>query len=162
MLQWQGESTESWASTRAPPADKIIIPFFSVLLKSHLEYCVQFWSFLLKKNPQQTNQKPKKQVWTGWRGSSEGPQRWSKDWEAYHMKKGWQNLVCSDLTKQGLGKMLAPYSSTQRVATKNVETPFFSWHHVEKKRDNGYKLLLLRSQLDTRRIFHNENNQPLE
>ncbi|GAB0188829.1 mitochondrial enolase superfamily member 1 [Grus japonensis] len=29
-----------------------------------------------------------KEVWTGWRGSREGPQKWSEGWKACHMRKG--------------------------------------------------------------------------
>jgi len=38
----------------------------------------------------------------------------------------------------------------------------FTSSHMEELRTNGYKLLLGRFRLDTRKIFHNENNQPLE
>lgn len=39
-------------------------------------------------------------MWTGWRGSTEGSQRWSKDWEACPMRKCWENWVCSALEKR--------------------------------------------------------------
>ena len=40
-----------------------------------------------------------------------GPRRWSKDWEACHMKKAWENWVCAALTKEGLGESVSPCSS---------------------------------------------------
>jgi len=38
----------------------------------------------------------------------------------------------------------------------------FTRRHMEEITGNGDELLLGRFWLDTRKIFHNENNQPLE
>lgn len=45
---------------------------------------------------------------------------------------------------------------------KEDGNPPFTRTHMEKTSGNGYKFVLEKFQLDTRKIFHNENNQPLE
>lgn len=69
--------------------------------------------------------------------------------------------VCSALRKEGSGETLSPCSSIYRVPTEKIETPFFTSSYMENTRNNGYKSLLEKFQLDTN-IFHDEKNQPLE
>lgn len=52
-------------------------------LWGHTRNAVLFWSLLCRK------------MWTGCRGSREGPQREPEDWEVCHVRKGCKNWVCS-------------------------------------------------------------------
>lgn len=86
------------------------------------------------------------------------------DWEACHMRKGWENWVCSALRKESLGDTLSSRSSISRVATKKMKIPFLQG--VTRKRQevtgtnwahSGHTLIRHK-----RKMFCNENKEPLK
>ena len=91
VLLRQSKPTGCWAtSTRASPAEiNTSLSHSTQRLSGHT------WNNVFSFGPCYT-----KKVRTGWRGSREEPQSWSKDWEACRMRKGWENWVCSDLRKK--------------------------------------------------------------
>ena len=101
-------------------------------------------------------------TWTGWRGSSEGPQRRSEDWEACHRRRGWENGVCSASRKAGLGETLPPCSSICKVPTKTRETPFAQGATWKRRGVTGPGHCWRDSDRIQEENFPNENNQPLE
>lgn len=77
-IGWQNKSEQcaataekAWGCWVASAADEGIIPLYSALIRPHLEPKLLCFSTHCTKI-----------LWTGWRGSREGSQRWSKDWEA--------------------------------------------------------------------------------
>jgi len=98
----------------------------------------------------------RKKMWTGWRGSREGPQQ-SKDWEACHVRKG-RELGLFSLEKSRL-KRDHHVPLFKGWLKRRWRFPFYKESHG-KTRGNGYKLLLHRFRLDTRgKFFTSENNQ---
>ena len=87
------------------------------------------------------------------------------------MIKGLGSLPCEERLRE-----LSLFSLEKRWLRENLITMFqclkgvskedghslFTRIHMEKTRGDRYKLLLGTFQLDTRKFFHNENNQPLE
>lgn len=64
MLLWPRGSTGGCTNKGIPSKGKeVIIPVLVALVRTHLEYCAQFWSVLYKK---------KKKKWMGWRGPEKG------------------------------------------------------------------------------------------
>ncbi|KAK4811726.1 hypothetical protein QYF61_005294 [Mycteria americana] len=64
--------------------------------------------------------------------------------------------------KRRLGGDLITMFQSLKCGYKEDGDSLFTRSHMEKMRVNGYMLLLGRFRLDTRKIFHNENNQPWE
>ena len=102
VLLQQRKPTGLWiASRRASPAE----------IKKSLSNSIQSWSGQTWNTVFSFGHCYRKKMCTGWRRSREGPQQWSKDWEACRLKKGWENWICLALTKEGLRETLSPCSS---------------------------------------------------
>ncbi|PKU48493.1 hypothetical protein llap_1234 [Limosa lapponica baueri] len=121
-----------------PTRDKeVFIPLYSVLIRPHLEYCVQSWSPPYKKDV----------------GRLERIQR-----KATKMIKGLGKLPCKErlrelgsfsLEKRRLKGHLYHHVEYLKGGYEEDEDSLFTRSHMEKRRGNGYELLLGRFQLDT-------------
>lgn len=101
----------------------------------------------------------KKKLCTGLKGSRKEPQRWSRDWEAGHTRKGRENWVYSALRKEDLGKTLPPVF--KGWLERRWRLTFYK-ESCGKDEDNEYispEEMLIGCK---RNIFYTENNQPLE
>ncbi|KAK4830388.1 hypothetical protein QYF61_010899 [Mycteria americana] len=134
----------------------VIIPLYSALARPHLEYCVQFWSPLYKKDVDRLERVQRR---------------------ASKMIKGLGSLPyeerlrepCSfNLEKRRLRGDLVTMFQYLKGGYKEYGDSLFTRSHMEKTRGNGYKLLLGKFQLDTRgrfftmRIICYWNNLPRE
>ena len=73
---------------------KEVITLYFALVRSHLGY--MFSSRLLSVRT----------VWTCCSNSSKGPQRCLRDWNIFHMRRGWGICVCLALNREGSGRIL--------------------------------------------------------
>lgn len=88
-----------------------------------------------------------KKMWTGCRKSREGPQRWSKDWEAASKRVYWETWVCSALRKKA-GR-IAMFWYLKDDSEEDGDS-LLTRSDREKNRGNRYRLHVGRFWLDTR------------
>ena len=139
-----------------PPREEVIIPLYSARVRPHLEYCVQFWSPLYKKDVDRL----------------EGVQR-----RATKMIRGLGSLPYEDrlgalglfsLEKRKLRGDLIPMYQYLRGSYKEVGDSLFTRSHMERTRRKWTQVAL--GEIPTghkRKIFHSEdshhwNNLPRE
>ncbi|KAK4826414.1 LOW QUALITY PROTEIN: hypothetical protein QYF61_008947, partial [Mycteria americana] len=103
---------------------EVIIPLYPVLVRPHLEYSVQFWSLLYKKDVDKLERVQRR---------------------ATKMIKGLGSLQYEERLRE-----LGLFSLEKRRLRGDLFTIFY---HIEKVRGNGYKLPLGRFRLDTRGKF---------
>ena len=142
VLLWQRKPTGCLVATvRVSPAEIKKSLSHSVLVRSHLEYCVQFWFPLYKKDVARL----------------ERAQRWSTK-----LIKGLGSLPCEErlgdlglfsLEKRVLRGDLTTMIHYLKGGYKEDEDSIFTRSHMEKTRCNGFKVLLGRFWLDTRGNF---------
>lgn len=82
-----------------PVTKKEIFPLHSVLLRPHLEHCVQVWSLLRKKDVNRLERVQRRVT-----KMTKGP-------GSLFYESGWESWVCSALRKQGLVETLSQPSS---------------------------------------------------
>ena len=113
-----------------PSRGKVINPLYSVLVRPHLKYCVQFWSLLYKKDMD----------------------RWERvQRRATEIIKGLGSLPYEErLRKLGLfslerrrlrGDLIIMFQYLKRGYKEDGDS-LFTRSHMEEMRCNGYKLIL--------------------
>lgn len=124
-----------------------IIPLCSLLIKPHLEYCVQFWFPKFKKD-----------------AGKESIQRMATE-----MIKGKENLSYAERRK-GLGLCTPEKAQRDIIAVfqylkgsyKEDRGSLFTRSHTEKIRGNGYMLHTEMFYLNIRKIFYRKKNYSFE
>ncbi|PKU37620.1 hypothetical protein llap_12074 [Limosa lapponica baueri] len=121
---------------------EVIIPFNSVLVRPHLEYCVQFWSSPHKKKDVDRLERVKRK-----------PTKMIKGLGSLPYEERPRELGLFSLEERRLrGDDITRFQYLKGGYKKDGDS-LFTRSHMEKTRGNGYKLLLRRFSLDTRGKF---------
>jgi len=134
----------------------VIIPVYSTLVRPHLEYCVQFWSPLYKKDVDRLERVQKRAT------------NMMKELGSLPCEERLRELGLFSLEKRRLRENIINIYQYLKGGYKEDRDSLFARSHMEKMRGNGYKLLLGRFELDTRgkiftvRAISSWNNLPRE
>ncbi|PKU40682.1 hypothetical protein llap_9015 [Limosa lapponica baueri] len=135
---------------------EVIIPLYSALVRTHLEHCVQFWSLQYKKDVDRLERVQRR------------ASKVIKGLGSLPYEERLKELRFFSLKKRRLRGDLITMFQYLKGGYKEDGDSFFTRSHMEKKRDDGYELLLGIFQLDTRgtlftmRKISHWNNLPRE
>ncbi|XP_074677350.1 uncharacterized protein LOC141922118 isoform X2 [Strix aluco] len=127
-----------------PGMQDVIIPLYSVLVRPHLQYCVQFWSPEFKKDMNRLKRVQR---------------------TAMKMIKGLENLLDEERLKEKRKRLrgdLITVFQYIKGGSKEERGSLFTRSPVEQTRGHGYKLHQERFHLNVREIFYSENNYSME
>uniref|UniRef100_A0A8C3FKP1 Reverse transcriptase domain-containing protein n=1 Tax=Chrysemys picta bellii TaxID=8478 RepID=A0A8C3FKP1_CHRPI len=120
---------------------EVLVPLYKALVRPHLEYCVQFWSPMFKKDEFKLEQVQRRAT------------RMIRGMENLSYERGLKELGLFSLTKRGLrGDMTALYKYIRGINIREGEELFKLSTNVDA-RTNGYKLDIRKFTLEIRPRF---------
>ncbi|CAM5111945.1 unnamed protein product [Natator depressus] len=117
---------------------EVLVPLYKALVRPYLEYCVQFWSPMFKKDEFKLEQVQRRAT------------RMIREIENLSYERRLKELGLFSLTKRRLrGDMIALYKYIRGINTREGEELFKLSNNVDT-RTNGYKLAIRKFRLEIR------------